>query len=78
MFEKMKKVLPGIFTSVGFLTLIGASAEGSSNSGVLEAITTNVSSLKTDAVAVIGAAVTLAFVFWGAKLLIRNFKSMAK
>lgn len=70
----------------GSLVCLGAAAmmpmagavDGSGANAVVSAITSNVESLKGDAVTVIGAAVGLGVVFWGAKLLWSKFKSMAK
>lgn len=45
---------------------------------VVSAITDAVSSLNGDAITIIGAAVGLGAVFFGAKLLWGKFKSMAK
>ena len=47
-------------------------------SAVVSAINTAVTSVKGDAVTVIGAAVGLGVVFWGAKVLWGKFKGMAK
>lgn len=52
--------------------------EASGNSAVVTAIQSAVTSVKGDATTVIGAAVGLGVVFWGAKVLWGKFKSMAK
>ena len=48
------------------------------NTAVVSAIQSAVTSVKGDAATVIGAAVGLDVVFWGAKVLWGKFKSMAK
>lgn len=48
------------------------------NSAIITAITDAAESLQGDAVTVIGVAVALGLVFFGAKLLWRHFKGMAK
>ena len=48
------------------------------NTAVVSAIQSAVTSVKGDAATVIGAAVGLGVVFWGAKVLWGKFKSMAK
>ena len=45
---------------------------------VVSAITGATSGLQADALTIIGAALALGVVFWGAKLLWGKFKSMAK
>lgn len=55
-----------------------AVSEADGTSAVVTAINTAVSSVKGDAVTVIGAAVGLGVVFWGAKVLWGKFKGMAK
>lgn len=52
--------------------------DASGNSAVVTAIQSAVTSVKGDATTVIGAAVGLGVVFWGAKVLWGKFKSMAK
>lgn len=47
-------------------------------SAVVSAITTATGDLGTQAITLIGAAVGLGVIFWGAKLLWTKFKSMAK
>ena len=75
--EKVKKVLTGV--SVGASTLVVGGMTAFADGGVVSgAIDTAVSGLKTEASQVIGAAVGLGVVFWGAKLLRSKFKSMAK
>lgn len=44
----------------------------------LSAITDATASMSTDAITLIGAAVGLGVIFWGAKLLWTKFKGMAK
>ena len=51
---------------------------GDGTSAVVSAINSAVTSVKGDAVTVIGAAVGLGVVFWGAKVLWGKFKGMAK
>jgi hypothetical protein len=63
-------ILPAAFA------LDGDAAAG--NSAVVSSIQTAVTSVKGDAATVIGAAVGLGVVFWGAKVLWSKFKSMAK
>lgn len=53
-------------------------AEGDGSTTVASTITSQVAGLKTDALTVIGAAVGLGVVFWGAKLMWSKFKGMAK
>lgn len=48
------------------------------NSAVVTAINSAVTSVKGDAATVIGAAVGLGVVFWGARVLWSKFKGMAK
>ena len=57
---------------------VSAVSEGDGTSAVVAAINSAVSSVKGDAVTVIGAAVGLGVVFWGAKVLWGKFKGMAK
>lgn len=45
---------------------------------VVKAITDSTADLGTQAITLIGAAVGLGVIFWGAKLLWTKFKSMAK
>lgn len=52
--------------------------DASGNSAVVTAIQSAVTSVKGEATTVIGAAVGLGVVFWGAKVLWGKFKSMAK
>lgn len=51
--------------------------EGDGTNAVVSAINAAVTSVKGDAVTVIGAAVGLGVVFWGAKVLWKKFKGMA-
>lgn len=55
-----------------------AVSEVDGTSAVVTAINSAVTSVKGDAVTVIGAAVGLGVVFWGAKVLWGKFKGMAK
>ena len=55
-----------------------AADEGAGNTAVVSAIQSAVTSVKGDAATVIGAAVGLGVVFWGAKVLWSKFKGMAK
>lgn len=48
------------------------------NTAVVDAINSAVTSVKGDAATVIGAAVGLGVVFWGARVLWSKFKGMAK
>lgn len=48
------------------------------NSAIVTTITDAATGVGADAVPVIGAAVGLGVVFWGAKILWSKFKSMAK
>lgn len=50
----------------------------STMSSVVSAITDATADLGTQAITLIGAAVGLGVIFWGAKLLWTKFKSMAK
>lgn len=54
------------------------SAGAAGSNAVVSAINSAVTSVKGDAVTVIGAAVGLGVVFWGAKVLWAKFKGMAK
>ena len=55
-----------------------AEGEAPGSNAVVSAINSAVTSVKGDAVTVIGAAVGLGVVFWGAKVLWNKFKGMAK
>lgn len=80
--EKGKKAL--FCASFGFTTLatgLTAFAETGAGEGsgiVTSAITEAVTSVKGDAATVIGAAVGLGAIFWGAQVLWSKFKAMAK
>ncbi len=86
--NKIKELLRNKYYQVGTLMCLGTAAllpaagaaEGdpTGSSTALSAITTAAESLKGDAVAVIGAAVGIGVVFFGAKLLWSKFKGMAK
>lgn len=54
------------------------SASTTAMQNVVSAITGATSDLGTQAITLIGAAVGLGVIFWGAKLLWTKFKSMAK
>lgn len=75
--DKIKKVatvtIPGLLITGGTCF-----AEGTTGNTVTTAITEAATSVKGDATTVIAAAVGVGIVFWGAKVLWRNFKSMAK
>lgn len=76
--EKLKKV-SAVVTGVGVTLATGMTAFASEGSGIVSgAIETATASVKTEAAVVIGSAVGLGVVFWGAKLLWGKFKSMAK
>lgn len=69
--------------STGALIALGnavpAFASGETGSGIVTtAIDTAVSSVTADATTVIGAAVGLGAIFWGAQVLWSKFKAMAK
>lgn len=66
--------LVSVFTALASLSCFAE--EGASS--VVTAITGQVSSLQSDAITVIGAAVGLGAVFFGARLLWSKFKGMAK
>lgn len=77
--DKLKKVITGVTAGATTLALTGMTAFASEGGNIVSgAIDTAVGNLKTEASAVIGAAVGLGVVFWGAKLLWGKFKSMAK
>lgn len=52
--------------------------DGDSSTSVVSIITDAASGLKGDAMTVIGGAIALGVVFWGAKVLWGKFKGMAK
>lgn len=88
---KIKEMMRGKVMQVGTAIMLAAPAiscaafaanetpalEGDSTNAVVSAINTAVTSVKGDAVTVIGAAVGLGVVFWGAKVLWKKFKDMA-
>lgn len=79
--DKVKRLVTAM--TVGATTLVVGGmtvfADGGESTGIVsDAIETAVAGLKTEASAVIGAAIGLGVVFWGAKLLWGKFKSMAK
>ncbi|MCQ4922967.1 hypothetical protein NE686_07725 [Tissierella carlieri] len=77
--DKVKKVLVGASAGATTLAVTGMTAFASEGTGIVSgAIDTAVAGLKTEAGVVIGSAVGLGIVFWGAKLLWGKFKSMAK
>ncbi len=87
--NKIKEVLRNKYYQMGTLMCVGtaallpaaSAAEGDVPAGastVVSSITTAAESLKGDAVTVIGAAVGVGIVFFGAKLLWSKFKGMAK
>ncbi len=87
--NKIKELLRNKYYQAGTLMCLGtaallpaaSAAEGetpASTSAVVSSITTAADSLKGDAVTVIGAAVGVGIVFFGAKLLWSKFKGMAK
>ena len=86
MIDKVKKVLHDKSMRLGVAATMAASAilpfagasAGEADSGVVTAITGAADSLKGDAVKVIGVAVTIGILFFGAKLLWSKFKGMAK
>lgn len=57
------------------ITLLEA---GTGASGISELITTAVAEVKGEAMVVIGAAIGLSVVFWGARVLWNRFRGMAK
>lgn len=77
--DKIKKfatvTIPGLLITGGTCFAEGT---GSTGSTVTTAITEAATSVKGDATTVIAAAVGVGVIFWGAKVLWRNFKSMAK
>lgn len=89
---KIKEMMRGKAMQVGTAIMLAAPAiscaafaanetsalEGDSTNAVVSAINAAVTSVKGDAVTVIGAAVGLGVVFWGAKVLWGKFKGMAK
>lgn len=72
-----KACLAGSMAMCSLMCAAGA-AEGEGAATVSGIITTEVASLKTEAQVVIGAAVGLGILFFGAKLLWSKFKGMAK
>ena len=88
---KIKEMMRGKVMQVGTAIMLAAPAiscaafaanetpalEGDNTNAVVSAINTAVTSVKGDAVTVIGAAVGLGVVFWGAKVLWKKFKDMA-
>ena len=79
MTSKVKK-LAGVATGVAITLGTGLTAFASEPSEkiVSTAINSAVAGVKSEASVVIGSAIGLGVVFWGAKLLWGKFKSMAK
>ena len=85
--SKIREYLHSKSLQLGYTAAIAAGSilpsafavdDASGNSAVVTAIQSAVTSVKGEATTVIGAAVGLGVVFWGAKVLWGKFKSMAK
>lgn len=77
--DKIAVASTGALIALGNSVPAFASGEGGSGSGIVTtAINTAVSSVTADATTVIGAAVGLGAIFWGAQVLWSKFKAMAK
>ena len=80
MLNAKTKVLLGKFSTVGAVVgtaLVGTVCHAEAGP-VVAAISTQVTSLTADALVVIGSAVGLSAIFFGAKLIWGKFKGMAK
>lgn len=73
-----QKVLVGFGAALPVLTMATPAFAAEGDSAVVSAIQSAVTSVTADATPVIASAIGLGMVFWGAKLLISKFKSMAK
>ena len=69
---------PAIMCAAGAANDTVALSEADGSTSVVSIISNAVTGLKTDAMSVIGAAIGLGVVFWGAKVLWGKFKGMAK
>lgn len=76
--SKIKKIGAGFITGATALSMTVTNAFASEPSPVVSAITGAGDSLKADAGTVIGSAIGIGVVFFGAKLLWGKFKSMAR
>ncbi len=75
--SKTRKIM--LVLSLAVVSLLSFSAVAlAEDSAVVTAITGATTGLQADALTIIGAAVGLGVVFWGAKLLWSKFKGMAK
>lgn len=75
---KLKKLVAGL-SALGITLATGITAFASDGGTIIsDAIGNAVEGLKSEAGIVIGSAVGLGIIFWGAKLLWSRFKSMAK
>lgn len=75
--DKAFRIGMGATMAASAILPFAGAAEGD-NSTVVTAITGAADSLKSDALVVIGAAVGIGIVFFGAKVLWSKFKGMAK
>lgn len=85
--SKMREYLHNKYLQVGCTTALAvgsalpaafAADEGAStsNAAVMTAINQAASSVKSDSAAVIAAGIGLGVIFWGARVLWRNFRSL--
>lgn len=76
--DKSMKLGVAATMAVSTILPLAGAAEVSDSSGVVAAITGAADSLKADGLTVIGAAVGIGILFFGAKVLWSKFKGMAK
>ena len=72
------KLLTAVTAIMALMATAVPALAADGDSLIVDAVTQAVSTVSTDAVVVIGAAVGLGAIFWGAKVLWGKFKGMAK